>query len=75
MPIHVLGPPFVKQAVAFALLVLIPVTNQLGYLSSKYQLPNFIRSYPEPICNVFTPQEVGGTLIGEDGFVVTVGAK
>jgi hypothetical protein len=58
MPIHVLGPPFVKQAVAFALLVLIHVTNQFGYLSSKYQLPNFISSYPEPVYNVFTPQQL-----------------
>jgi hypothetical protein len=40
MPIHVVGPRFVKQAVALALLVLIPVTNQFGHLNSEYQLPN-----------------------------------
>ena len=49
MPIHVVGPLFVKQAVLLASLVLIPVTNQFGYLGSEYQLPNFIRSYCEPI--------------------------
>lgn len=43
MPIHVVGPLFVKQAVVLTLLVLIPVTNQFGYLNSEYQLPNFIR--------------------------------
>jgi hypothetical protein len=37
IPIHVLDPLFVKQAVALALLVRIPVTNQFGYLSSDYQ--------------------------------------
>lgn len=51
MPIHVVGLPFVKQAFALALLILIPVTNNVGSLSSEYQLPNFIRSCPEPICN------------------------
>ena len=58
MPIHVVGPPFVKQAVALILLVLIPVTNQFGYLSAEYQLPNFVRSYPESISNVFTQREM-----------------
>ena len=53
-----LGPLFVKQAVALALLVLIPMTIQFGYLNSGYQLPNFIRSYHEPVCNVFTQQEM-----------------
>ena len=38
-------PTFVKQAVALVLLVLIPLTNQFGYLGSEYQLPNFIRRY------------------------------
>ena len=58
MPIHVVGEPLVKQAVAFTLLVLIHVTKQFVCLSSEYQLPNFIRSYPEPICNVFTQPEM-----------------
>jgi hypothetical protein len=58
MPIHVVAPPFVKQAAALVLLVLIPVTSQFGYFSSEYQLHNFIRSYPESICNVFTQREI-----------------
>ena len=59
MPIHVVGPPFIKQAVALDSLVQIPVTNQFGYLSSEYELPDFIRrSYPEPICNAFTQREM-----------------
>jgi hypothetical protein len=58
MPINVVGPLFVKQAVALALFVLNPVNNLFGYLNSEYQLPNFIRRYRVAICNVFIWQEM-----------------
>ena len=59
IPKDVWGIAFLKQAIALSVLVLIPVTNELGFLISEYQLPDFIRrSYPEPICNVFTQREM-----------------
>jgi hypothetical protein len=56
MPIYAVSLLFVKQAIALPLLVLIPVSNQFGYLSSEYQLPNFIKLYF--ICHMLRIQQV-----------------
>jgi hypothetical protein len=59
MNAHPCGRPTVcKTARCIGLLVLIPIMNQFGNLSTEYQLPNCIRSYYDYMCNVFTQREM-----------------